>query len=129
MLSRKQWCQTYLQFSLESEANAEYAQVTDKEMAKFATAWSKCVAMCCCYATAATAAPRTSAPPLANPLTSPLSRRHQVRPAESMKEAHQIVRGMSLRVVDGHQLHFDEVFVALCKYVALLPLVYYASDC
>jgi hypothetical protein len=43
-----------------------------------------------------------------------------------MKEAHQIVRGMSLRVVDGHQLHFDEVFVALCKYVALLPLVYYA---
>ena len=35
------------QFSLESEANAEYAQVTDKEMAKFATAWSKCVAMCC----------------------------------------------------------------------------------
>ena len=35
-----------------------------------------------------------------------------------MKEAHQIVRGMSLRVVDGHQLHFVEVFVALCKYVA-----------
>ena len=68
-LSRKQWCQTYRKFSLESEANAEYAQVTDKEMAKFATAWSKCVAMCCCYATAATAAPRTSAPPLANPLT------------------------------------------------------------
>ena len=67
------------------------------------------------YATAATAAPRTSAPPLVNPLTSPLSRRHQVRPAESMKEAHQIVRGMSLRVVDGHQLHFDEVFVALCR--------------
>ena len=39
-----------------------------------------------------------------------------------MKEAHQIVRGMSLRVVDGQQLHFDGVFVALCKYVALLLL-------
>jgi len=45
--------------------------------------------------------------------------------AESMKEAHQIMRGVSLRVVDGHQLHFVEVFVALCKYVALL-LLYYA---
>jgi len=42
-----------------------------------------------------------------------------------MKEAHQIMRGVSLRVVDGHQLHFVEVFVALCKYVALL-LLYYA---
>ena len=29
-VSRTQWCQTYRQFSLESEANAEYAQVTDK---------------------------------------------------------------------------------------------------
>ena len=65
-LSRTQWCQTYRQFSLESEANAEYAQVTDKEMAKFTTAWSKCMAMCCCCATAATAARRTSARRLRN---------------------------------------------------------------
>ena len=101
----------------------------------------------CCYAAAATAAPRTAASHLQTHSPRPSRVRYDplatqfiaitqlpllilrfaapLPHAESMKEAHQIMRGMSLRVVDGHQLHFVEVFVALCKYVALL-LLYYA---